>query len=151
VLGQQAVQRLPVDAGRLRGLRDVTSMSPEQVSEVFLREGLEPGLADLGERQVLPRHRRGRATSPADVVGEIPEADHRSVRECTGALDHVLELPDVARPGIGLEGRERVWLDPGEQRFAVPPVAAQEVVREERHVPARSRSGGSVIVITLTR
>jgi hypothetical protein len=69
------------------------------------------------------------------VIREVPYADHRSVGESTGALDHVLELADVARPGIGLEARQRALVDPAKQRLTVPPVAPEEVVREERHVP----------------
>ena len=36
---------------------------------------------------------------------------------------------------MGLEARERLRLDPLERLLAVPPVPAQEMVREKRHVP----------------
>ena len=118
-------------------------MSAEQVGEVPLREGLEPGLAGLGEGQVLARDRRGRTPSPADVIGEIPGPDHRAVRERAGALDHVLELAHVAGPGMGLEARERLGLDPVERMLAVPPVAAQEMVREQTPRPPPARGAAA--------
>ena len=103
VFGQQAMQRLPVDAGRLRRLRDVPPVPAKQIGEVALREGLEPGLTGLGEGQVLARHCRGRSPSPPDVLRKIPSPDHGAIAERARPLDHVLELAHVAGPGVGLE------------------------------------------------
>lgn len=145
------MQRLPVDAGRLRRLRDVPPVPAKQIGEVTLREGLEPGLTGLGEGQVLARHRRGRRPSPPDVLREIPSPDDGTVGERTCPLDHVLKLADITGPGMGLEPRQGLGLDPFERALAVPAVAAQEMMREQPTSPARSRSGGKAIVTTLTR
>ena len=68
------------------------------------------------------------------MVREIPDPDRRSVRERAGALDHVLKLTHVARPGMGVEARQRFGVDAIERTVAVSPVAAQEVVHEQAHV-----------------
>ena len=101
------MERLAVDARPLRGLRDIPAVASEEVGQVLLRERLEPGLAGLGEWQVPARKRRSRTTSSADVIGRSrARIIGPSVR--AGALDHVLELADVAGPGVALEARERV-------------------------------------------
>ena len=58
--------------------------------------------------------RRGgadRAAAAAQLVREILDAELLRVAEEHRALDHVLELADVARPGVRREDVERLGLD----------------------------------------
>jgi len=103
VLGEEAVEGFPVHAGRLRRLRDVPAVAPEEIGQVLLREGLEPHLASLMEGEVLPGDGRRGTPASAHVVREVPRPEDETVRERARPLDDVLELTDVTRPGIGFE------------------------------------------------
>ena len=52
MLAQEPVKGLAVDTRRLRGLRDVATVTVQEMGQVLVREGLEPGLARLRQRQV---------------------------------------------------------------------------------------------------
>ena len=58
----------------------------------------------------------------------------RPGREHDGALDRVLELPDVARPVVALEERERVGTQLEARLVVLAAVLVEEAVREQGHV-----------------
>jgi hypothetical protein len=51
-----------------------------------------------------------------------------------GALDDVLELSHVARPCIGLEQRERAWVDPADHLAGLLGIAIDEVLRQQADI-----------------
>ena len=68
------------------------------------------------------------------MIGEIPRPDHGAIAERARPLDHVLELAHVTGPGMSLEPRQGFGFDPLERTLAVPPEAAQEMMRKQAHV-----------------
>src|SRR3954447_24072939 len=58
----------------------------------------------------------------------------------------MVELADVARPGMGEEGGERSGLEAGQALAVAPPVLGEEVFGEERDVlgPGARGGGGGV-------
>src|SRR6266481_1326019 len=77
--------------------------------------------------------RSGRARAP-QRFGEIVEVDLRSPREDHGALDGVLQLAHVARPGIPFEGGERRAGETADRLPVLRRVPADEMFRQQRDV-----------------
>src|SRR4029077_16941811 len=108
---------------RPRGLADVAAesihrLSHEQALDLLETEILEAdGLAGASQVQV-----------------DRPDAFPRGHQD--GSLDRVVELADVARPGMGDQRLEGGRVELG-QRLAVPPgMYLQEVARQRRYVLA---------------
>jgi hypothetical protein len=133
MLAQEPVKGLAVDTRRLRGLRDVATVTVQEMGQVLFREGLEPGLARLRQRQVSLEQRSRRSPPSPDVPRQGSDLDDRPVRKGTGALDDILKLADMAGPVVCLEDRTSGgdgdlsiaalgWLRPGRGDGASPPV-----------------------------
>jgi hypothetical protein len=98
------------------------------------------------EREVASaRLRRDRFRGvPAHVLRQLAERDALPIREYDRALDHVLELAHVARPGVADELCQRVVSDAPHVLAERRSKAREEVVHEQRDVLAsrrRSRAG----------
>ncbi len=71
-----------------------------------------------------------------DVVGQVALAQRVAAREDDGALDHVLELAHVARPGVVHQPLERAARRVQARSAVLRAVQAEEVVDEQRDVLA---------------
>src|SRR5579885_2414399 len=77
-----------------------------------------------------------RASSRPDAGGEVVAADARARRHGEHEAVHlVLELADVARPGVELERAERVRGDAARAALLLALEAAQERLHETGNVP----------------
>ena len=90
-----------------------------------------------------------------DALRQAREIDRRPVAQHGGALDRVLELPDVAGPRVGLERGERLRGDGGRRDGSAPSRAsgpgARRYAASTATSPARARSGGRRSVSTSRR
>ena len=69
-----------------------------------------------------------------DVVRQVAGLHRGPAREDDGALDHVLELAHVARPGVALQAGERLVREAVEVPVVLGGVHPQEVLGQHRHV-----------------
>src|SRR6266545_4743290 len=116
-------------------------MTLEELAQVRSLEHRHPALLGVFERQVGARFGRG-ACGPGrrrhggphaqHVVGQVPSRHRVAVGQRAGTLDHVLELADIARPAVSLEGGHGVV---GDAADAALSVAREEGAGEEAHVP----------------
>ena len=74
--------------------------------------------------------------SRAGAQPEIGRLDQRSGGHQHGALDRVIELADVAGPGVLEQHLHRAALEPGQPLAIALRVLPQEVLREQRQVLA---------------
>src|SRR5690606_37864234 len=112
------LERPPGEAERLCRLRHVPAApleGPRDHAPAELLE-LDALVEQVAER--LVRLAPGRRALGADVGGEVLGQDPVAAPEHHGALDHVLELAHVARPGVAPQQLERVGVEPLE-RLAV--------------------------------
>ena len=139
-------ERVARDAEQSRRARDVPPRLRERGQEVFPHRvvegdgggprGRRPDLGGLGEPEHLRR-------------------DHRRLRQERHALDHVEQLADVARPGIGLQARVGARGQGLLGQAVVGARARQEALGEEHDIPlsltergqAESEHGQAVVEI----
>ena len=69
------------------------------------------------------------------IQGEIPEVDDGALHQGHRPLDDVLELADVARPRVGLEGDEGLRGDAADGLLELVGILPDEVLHEQRDVP----------------
>ena len=86
------------------------------------------------------------------LADEPREIERAFARDHEGALNHVLQLTDVARPVVALEGLEGAGRDALDRLFQLPaePIA-QDDERAAGRSSRRSRSAGMVMGKTLRR
>ena len=109
--------------------------------------GAFEGFLQRAAGRAIPRRS---ATAAATAARQVVQSDRVRFAKQHGPLDDVLQLAHVARPAIALERRSA---------SSVKSLAAcrtlrrplQEVLRQQRNIRTRSRSGGSSTLITLTR
>src|SRR5580658_3926027 len=109
---------------------------PLQSTHRHLHVLLEPPLARERRFEIRIGHRglRGRQR-PAHLGGQILRAELLTIAEEDGALDDVLELADVARPGVGREDVEGLRLDTRHVLLEALVELAEKVLDEQRNVP----------------
>src|SRR5207237_3799921 len=103
----------------LGGAGHVPAGNFEASDDQVALDGLHLSLDDLLERTGraagggdLHLGGRGVRRLPAQRRRQVVRSDARPLREEDGALEHVLQLADVAWPGVGSEARQRLVLDP---------------------------------------
>src|SRR5262245_43019326 len=92
-------------------------------------------VADQGS----PSSGRSSSGSPAvsfcsSYSGGVLDADDVAFRNYHGPLHHVLQLPDVARPGVGLEQGQGIVLDALDALAGPLAVQPEEMPGQLRHV-----------------
>src|SRR6266511_136336 len=111
MLAHPVVERRAVDAERARGMRDVALRGVDRRDD----RGALLLVQALGERAtaVAGRGRRGRGGRGGRAAGEleIGGAELGATGQDERALDHVLELADVAGPGVAAERRRRARVE----------------------------------------
>src|SRR5581483_551642 len=128
ILLDLAVEPLPVDPEETRRLVLVPVALPER-----RREQATLGVFEGRDVRRLAGARL-RCDPAADRGGEVVDADRVGNREREGALDRVLELADVARPGVGGEPRHRLGRDPLRGDLVLTAEPIEEVRDQARHV-----------------
>src|SRR6266403_1362547 len=123
MLLQPAVEGAPAQAERLGRLAHVAAVALERLADQHA--------LDLLEREVL----EARAW-PAAPEAQVGRADKRAVRHEHRALERMVELADVAGPGMRLERVERLGLEAGERLPVASRVAAEKVLGEPPDVVA---------------
>src|SRR5690606_20440412 len=145
------LEALARDLEEARGVRDVAVRLLERAADEIALEAAHRDLhvlleAALGgeraevDRRGIARGRRDRAgraegRAAAELAREIFAAELLSVAEEDGALHHVLELADVARPAVGREQIDGVLLDARDALLQPRVELPEEVLDEERDVP----------------
>src|SRR5262249_21757378 len=130
-IADQAREIGPLKAEEPRGPRAVPVGAPEGRRD-------EPALELLHRGVICPR---GLARQPVrwrgvpDLAGQVARRDIGPIGEDGRALDHGLELPDVAGPGVTAEARERLGRDGAKLSLQLALVTLEEVVSERGHVP----------------
>src|SRR5690606_16312589 len=127
VSAQLSLQRAPVDAQGLGGPGDISVQAVEGLQDVALLE--------FGQGEFFGGARRGRGAAGtrlgmaedrgADGLADLGRADHAGGAEDGGALEHVLQLADVAWPVVALELLDRGRIEP-ELAVALLPQSPQQ-------------------------
>ena len=124
-----------------RGAALVPVLALQRAQDVHLLEAV----ARFLERQRRPRARPARGlVVDGEVEREIVEADHRADGQSHAALDHVLELTDIARPVVGGQRRQRAAGDAAHVLLELPRVLANEVLHQGGNIlfPIAQRRDG---------
>ena len=146
VLAQAVVERRAVDAERARRAGDVALRCVDGGDDLVALLLVQALAAAAARRRVGARRRRGAARRPAPAAGgaapevEVGGGDLGAAREDDRALDDVLELAHVARPGVA---GQRGHAPRRRGRAPCLPVARRELLRRSAR-PARGMSLGAI-------
>ena len=80
---------------------------------------------------------------PADRLGQVALLDDQALADDDGALDRVLELADVAGPGVPAEDIERAARDSPRLAPVLARVLLDEVLGQGRDVARGGREAGA--------
>src|SRR5262245_14756964 len=117
------VERAAREAQRLRRLADVAVVAPQRAADQLA--------LDLVQRQLVESAGALRRPQP-----EIAGTDLVALREQHRALDRVIQLAHVTRPGMSEQHAHRLGLEAAEVLAVAPRVALEERCGEQRDVVA---------------
>ena len=138
VLAQAVVERRAVDPERAGGVGDVPLRGVDGrhdgrpllfVQPLAQRSRARVGSTGAGRRRCGGAGRRRPAGELQVVAGDL-----RAAGQDQRALDHVLQLADVPRPGVGAERGHRRGVDPAHRLAGAGRVLLQEVLGQMRDV-----------------
>src|SRR5512146_2568354 len=131
VLLEEAVERAPRELRLRGGGGDVAGMRAHQLLEI---RSLERIVVLLAQREESVRRRAMAARASDDLVREVLGANDRAAAEHEDALDHVLQVANVAWPGVAREHLERLAVDLHRIASDLARIALDEVIDEGRDV-----------------